>query len=187
MGARDLHDHAPEMYGEDYPLWRERWANRLGGSGYWIGQPGHLCFPWNEPDVTTWNPVSKKMERGWRLVPPELCLKNRPAQGTEPVPVQVQPAGTGSLRPSGHVLFGEFEESIVVGNVETRSSFALTGVAADMWRAIVERGDLDEAAASLSEEYAVDPSTLRGDLRAFADDLLAQNLLESADDPAVDG
>jgi hypothetical protein len=85
------------------------------------------------------------------------------------------------------VLFGEFEESIVVGNVETRSSFALTGVAADMWRAIVERGDLDEAAASLSEEYAVDPSTLRGDLRAFADDLLAQNLLESADDPAVDG
>lgn len=187
VGARDFQDHAPEKYGADYPLWRERWADRLGDSGYWIGQPGHLCFPWNEPDVTAWNPVSKKMERGWRLVPPDLCLKNRPVHGTEPVPVQVQPEGTGALRPTGHVLFGEFEESIVVGNIETGVSFALTGVAADMWRAIVERGDLDEAATSLSEQYDVAPSVLRDDLRGFVADLLARDLLEAADDYALAG
>lgn len=186
LSARDLQDHAPEMYGEDYPLWRERWANRFRGSGYWLGQPGHLCFPWNEPDATTWNPVLKKMERGWRLVPPELCLKNRPTHGTKPMAVQVQPEGSGPLCPSGHVLFGEFEESIVVGNIETGSSFTLTGVAADMWKAIVERGDLDEAASSLSEEYDVEPRVLRADLRDFAEDLLARDLLEHADDQALD-
>ena len=186
LGARDLRDHAPEMYGEDYPLWRERWANRFRATGYWLGQPGHLCFPWNEPDVTAWNPVTKKMERGWRLVPPELCLKNRPAYGAKPVTVQVQPEGTGPLRPSGHVLFGEFEENVVVGNIESGFSFTLTGVAAEMWKAIVERGDLDQAASSLAGEYDVEPRVLRADLRDFAEDLLARNLLELADVRAYD-
>lgn len=179
VGARDLHDHAPEILGAEYHVWRENWLARLGvDSGYWLGQPEHLCFPWNEPDVSVWNPFTERIERGWRVVPPEFCLKNRPAPGTESIPVQLQPDGVGSLRPSEQVLFGEFEGSIVVGNMQTKASYTLAGVAADMWKAVIEHGSLDEAALSLSEAYDVDLPTLQADLGGFVKDLLGLDLLE---------
>jgi hypothetical protein len=188
LGARDLYDHAPERYGDEYGAWREQWESRLGDDiGYWLGQPGHLCFSWNEPDVTMWNPTTEKMERGWRIVPPELCLKNGGVHTVEALTVQVQPEGAGPLRPSEEVIFGEFEEKIVVGNTETRASFTLTGVAADMWRCVVEHGNLDEAVASLLREYEVDPSTLRADLQAFVESLLAQDLLDRDGAYSLDG
>jgi hypothetical protein len=188
VGARDLYDHAPERYGAEYGAWREQWVSQLGDDiGYWLGQPGHLCFSWNEPDVTIWNPSTEKTERGWRIVPPELCLKNGGVHAMGPLTVQVQPEGAGPLRPSEQVIFGEFEGNIIVGNTETRASFSLTGVAADMWRCVVEHGNLDEAVASLLREYDVDPSTLRADLRGFVEGLLAQDLLERDGVYSLDG
>jgi hypothetical protein len=178
MGAQDLYDHAPARYGEEYPAWRERWLERLGKSGYWLGSPGLVCFPWNEPDSSVWNSVTERVEGGWRIIPPELCLKNRPASGTKPIPVQVQPEGQTTLRPSTPVLFGEFEEHVVVGNIETKESFTLTGVAADIWRAVVKHGDLDDVVVSLSETYEVDPAILQADVRDFLEDLSARDLLE---------
>jgi hypothetical protein len=120
-------------------------------------------------------------------VPPELCLKNGGVHTVEPLTVQVQPEGAGPLRPSEEVIFGEFEDHIVVGNTETRASFTLAGVAADMWRCVVEHGNLDEAVASLLREYDVDPSTLRADLRTFVESLLAQDLLDRDGAYSLDG
>ncbi len=186
LGAQDLHDHAPARHGAQYPAWREGWADRLGAdSGYWIGQPEHLCFPWSEPDVTVWNPTTERSERGWRLVPPELCVKTRWTLGTQPVSVQVQPEGTGFLRPSERVLYGEIDGSIVVGNTEAKTSFVLTGVAADMWGAVVEHGNLEGAAASLSEMYDAHHAVLYADLRDYTEDLLARDLLERSDDHTI--
>jgi hypothetical protein len=188
VGARNLYDHAPERYGAEYGAWREQWVSRLGDDvGYWLGQPGHLCFSWNEPDVTIWNPSTEKMERGWRIVPPELCLKNGGVHTMDSLTVQVQLEGSGPLRPSEQVIFGEFEGNIVVGHTETRASFTLTGVAADMWRCVVEHGNLDEAVVTLLREYDVDPSRLRADLRGFVEDLLAQELLECDGAYPLDG
>lgn len=59
------------------------------GEGYWYGSTEALAFPWNEPDRSVWNPAAERWEMAWRIVPPELCLKNRPRPGTEPLPVQV--------------------------------------------------------------------------------------------------
>jgi Coenzyme PQQ synthesis protein D (PqqD) len=183
VAARDLHDRAPALHGEGYGVWRERQRDKLGDdAGYWVGLPDHLCFPWNEADVTFWNPVAEWFERGWSVVPPESCLKNRPAPGMEPIPVQVQPEGPGPLGPSPRVLFGEYGEDIVVGNMETKASFSLTGVAADMWKAVVEHGSLEAAVAALSNEYEVDEGVLRADLKGFVEDLLARDLLERSDD-----
>jgi hypothetical protein len=103
----------------------------------------------------------------------------------EPIPVQVQPEGPGPLRPSTHVLFGEYRGNIVVGNLETKASFSLTGVAADMWRAVVEHGNFEAAVVALSREYEVDEGTLRADLRDFVEDLLARDLLDQSDDPVL--
>jgi Coenzyme PQQ synthesis protein D (PqqD) len=184
VAARDLHDRAPALHGEGYGAWRERQQAKLGDdAGYWVGLPDHLCFPWNEADVTFWNPVTERFERGWSVLPPEFCLKNRPAPGMEPIPVQVQPEGPGPVRPSSRVLFGEYGGDIVVGNIEMKVSFSLTEVAADMWRAIVKHGSLEAAVVALSSEYKVDERTLRADLRDFVEDLLARDLLEQSDDP----
>lgn len=177
LSAHDLRDHAPASLGEEYPPWRERWMERMDERGYWVGQPDHVCFAWNEPDIGIWNPVNVREESGWHLVPPDLCLKNRPAPGENPLPVQVQPGGRGPLKPSSRVLFGELENDLVIGNFETGESFVLEGVGADMWRAIVSYGNLDEVAEALSREYEVSATTLRRDLDGFAEDLLSRDLL----------
>ena len=182
VAARDLHDRAPAVHGEGYAAWRGRQQARLGDdAGYWSGLPDHLCFPWNEADVTFWNPVAERFERGWSVVSPELCLKNRPPPGMEPIPVQVQPEGPGPLRPSARVLFGEYGGNIVVGNMETKASFSLSGVAADMWRAVVKHGSFKTTVTALSNEYEVGEGTLQADLRDFVEGLLARDLLEQSD------
>jgi hypothetical protein len=53
-----------------------------------VGAAEALAFPWNEPDRAVWNPAAERWETAWRIVPPELCLKNRVAR---PIPVQVHP------------------------------------------------------------------------------------------------
>lgn len=179
VSACDLRDHAPALQGEGYDAWRERWLARMDHHGYWVGQPDHVCFAWNEPDSSVWNPVTEREESGWRFVPPELCLKNRLPPGEKPIQVQVQPAGKGPLGPSSHVLFGELEGEVVVGDLETKECFTLSDVGADMWRAIVRHGNLEEAMETLLKNYDVDEDALRTDLREFADDLLSQGLLRS--------
>jgi hypothetical protein len=77
------------------------------------------------------------------------------------------------------VLFGEFEGQVAVGNLKTGESFILEGVGTDMWRAVVEYGNLEEAADALLKIYEVDAATLRADLREFVEDLLSQSLLEN--------
>lgn len=179
LSSRDLRDRAPERLGDEYPAWRERWLARMDDSGYWVGQAEQVCFAWNEPDVGIWNPVTEQEEGGWHFVPPELCLKNRLAPGTEPVQVQLQPAGKGPLKPSDHILFGEIEEQIVIGDLKKGASFVLSDVGAEMWQAIVKHGNLEEVADTLLEDYAVDDATLRADLHAFVEDMLLRGLLEN--------
>jgi hypothetical protein len=179
LSAHDLQDRAPELYGDVYYAWRERWLARMDRHGFWVGQPNPVCFAWNEPDTIMWNPVSEREEPGWRLVPPELCLKNRLPSGTEPIQVQVQPEGKGPLKPSSRVLFGELDGRIVLGNLEAEESFVLDSVGTDMWQAIVEHGNIEGATNALMEIYEVDGTVLRGDLKRIVEDLLARGLLET--------
>lgn len=178
VSAHDTHDYAPEAFGEDYPAWKERWWKRSDPRAYWVGQPEHICFPWNEPDVAIWNSATEREERGWQLAPPELCLKNRPAPGQELLEVQVQPEGKGPLKPSEHVLFGELNGRVILCSIEAEESFALSEVASAMWQAIVEHGEIDDAVATLVKDYEVDEAILQADLMAFVEELLARGLLE---------
>jgi hypothetical protein len=179
FSARDLQDCAPKLYGEGYYAWRERWLARMDRHGYWVGEPNPVCFAWNEPDTVTWNPVSDREEPGWRLIPPELCLKNRVAPGTEPIQVQVQPKGKGPLKPSSRVLFGELEGQMVLGDLEAEECFVLDSVGTDMWQAVVEHGNIEGATNALMEIYEVNGTVLRDDLQRFVEDLLARGLLET--------
>lgn len=70
----------------------DRGGARPDGEGYWAGTTEALAFPWNEPERSVWNPAAERWEAAWHIVPPELCLKNRPRPGSEPIPIQVHPA-----------------------------------------------------------------------------------------------
>ena len=180
LSAHDLHDRAPETFGDEYAAWQQRWAERTGDRRYWFGQTDPVCFAWSEPDRLVWNPVAERVEVGWRVVPPELCLKNRPAPGEEPVPVQVQPVGRGPLQPAGSVLFAETAGQVVVGSLAGVETIALAGVAADMWRAVLAHGSREGVIAALLGEYDVQESELRRDVDAFVRGLLERGLLEEA-------
>ena len=156
----------------------ERWWPRLQGTRYWVGTAEHVCFPWNEPDTFVWNPVSKRVERGWRVLPAKMCLKNRLPPGMQPVPLQVQPEGRGPFRPAEAVIFGEYEGQVVIGQLESGQTFGLEGTAAAMWRALIEASSLEEAVGELVREYEVEEEILRADLQAFVDDLLGRGILE---------
>lgn len=181
ISARDLQVYRSESPEGAGPASQLGCVERLQGTRYWAGRTDHLCTPWSEPDRGFRNAVTEQWETGWAIVPPELCLKNRPPRGSRPIPVFEQPAGRGPLRPSERVIFGAFEGQVVIGNLATGESFGLAEVAAAMWQGIVRLGNLGEVAAALGREYEVDAATLRADLQAFADDLLARGLLVQDD------
>ncbi len=176
IAARNLRDEAPDQLGDAYDSWRERWRQR-SPDAYWIGRTEPLCFAWNEPDLSIWNPVSGEVEPGWRLVPGDACLKNRVGAAGHRIPVEIQPAGKGPLAPADHVVFGTLAGTLVVGNVESGQAVALDDVAADMWRTIMAEGDEDAAVAALAGSYDAEVETLRADLEQFVAEASALGLL----------
>jgi hypothetical protein len=175
VNAQDLHDYAPEIYGAHYEAWRGEWRARL--PGYWVGHTEHLCFAWNEPDFAELNEATGQIEPGWRLVSGEKCLRNRATASGDRVPVQLQPSAKGPLVPPAHVVFAKLADTLVIGNARTGEATALDGVAADMWEAILAKGDREGAAAALLETYDVAPPTLHSDLEEFIGEATARGLL----------
>lgn len=179
LAAHDLIDDAPRRLGEDHPAWKRRWRAR-SGSAYWVGLPEHVCFAWNEPDITFWNALEQRQEAGWRLLPPELCAKNRPATSIPDERIQIQPAGPGPWRPTADTLFGDLGEAVLVAASHRETCVELTDTTAAMWRALVEQGAFAPALRSLRERYAVDPETLRSDFHRFVETMVDLGLLEHA-------
>ena len=175
VSAEDLHDLSPSISPEHARRRHERIAR---GERYWIGSTEALCFPWNEPDRSFWNPATRRQERAWKVVPPEFCSKNVPPPGTTPIPIQLQPEGKGPLRPTERVVFGELEGGIVLGDLESGCCFGLEKVAADLWRALLIHGHPEEAVAAVQAEYDVPAEVLRKDARTLYEDLEARGLIE---------
>jgi hypothetical protein len=177
VSAHDLHDHAPAALADGYAGWLERWRGRAALGTAWIGQPDHVVYPWNEPDVGVWNDVSGREEPGWSVVPPDRCLKRRARETT---PVQVMPAAAGPLGPHPDVVTADVEGGVVVGHLGSGASFFLDGTAADIWRALVATVDRPAAAAAVGRLYDAEPTDLLADVKAFSADLLAAGLLVEA-------
>jgi hypothetical protein len=178
--ARDLTDHAPDLYGDDYADWTERWESRLGDTRYWIGVPDHLCFPWSEPDVGFWNPATDTLEQGWRVAPPGRCLDRRSEDASAPVFVQEPPpaAPERTLFPGPDVFYAEVDAHTIVAHASSETCLALEDPAADFWWALVEHGRTDNARDALLSRYDVAPDRLDADLRDFVQTALGRDLLE---------
>lgn len=175
LAAFDLADHGPGQAG--YAAARARWAERLGAGRYWVGDPDLVCFPWNEPDRLVWVPATERIESGWKLLPPQRCLKGRRARPPAGVRVEVQPPGRGPLRPAAAALFGRLGGETLLATLDAGTVFRLAGTGEDMWWALVAHGTEERAAAALGDRYRVAAATLRDDLATFVVSLLAHGLL----------
>lgn len=177
LSAQDLHDLVP--FEALPPEYQKRRLKRIeNGECYWIGSTEALCFPWNEPDRSVWNPAAGRQERAWKIVPPELCNKNQPPPGAQTLPVQIQPQAPGPLRPAEEMVFGELEDGIVLCDLRTGQCFGLDGVGADIWRAMIRYGDPERIVNALEEDYEVAREALAEDIRAFLEDLQNRGLLQ---------
>lgn len=181
VSARDFDDHAPLALGATYDAWRERWRQRADPDGVWIGQPEHVCYPWSEPDLGVWNPVTGREEPGWSVMPPELCLARRRASERAALRAQLQPPPTGRLRPTEHVVYGVLGDDVVIADLDSSACFGLEGGAAITWQALLASGDEGAAADALGATYDVDPATALADVQALVVELHAAGLLERWD------
>lgn len=178
LAARDLRDLAPELVGDRLPEWRTRWKERSGEATPWIGNPEHVVFPWAEPDLGFWDEASGEARTGWRIVPPEACLKNRwrdGARGARRLRIQPPSAGAVSLAPG--VFHGEAEGQILLAEVESGRSVALAGVAADFWRAFLTSPSADLALERLAALFETPESVLRKDAGSFLRELRDRGFL----------
>lgn len=174
VSADDLTDHAPSVHGSRYSEWRHRWRERQPDD-LWTGQPEHVVFPWNEPESQFANEVTGELEPSWRLVPSELCLKNRPVPG-EHLPVHEHQEGPGPVGAAPGVVALPFRGSTVV--VPLTGQCVRLSVAGEVfWEQLMAAGSLDEAAKELSRRYGISAETVSNDVAAFAGDLADRGLI----------
>lgn len=185
VSGRNTTEVGRSLPSEEYEAWRHRWEERPVDSdlGYWWGLTEHVCFPWNEPDIRTWNEVTRRIERGWRVIPPARCLENRVTFDSDRL--QLQPRATGPLRPAEDVVFGGSDDGVLVARRGAATCWRLDGSAGDIWEAMVERGTREGIVEELSRRYDGGAETLRSDAETFLDRLIELGLVVGVD--TVDG
>ena len=182
--ARELEDHAPELYGDSYAKWKSHWEERLKDKVLWIGQPEYLTFAWSEPESSFINAVSGELEPGFRLVPGSRCFRSS-RDYSSGGNVQIQKDGRGEWTTPAGVISARLDDFRIAvadfssdsGVSGTADCFLLEDTAVDMWDALLQNPTFDDAAGALSSFYHADPAEIRADLYDFAGTLKAKGLL----------
>jgi len=173
VSALDLGSIVDELPQDKAEEFRVAWEERLPGVRFWAGGAELITFPWSEPDHVLWNGDTAKVERGWRLVSPERCLKNRAILGPP------SPDREGRhLRFPDQISFGHFEDGLLVCRTDTEEVFHLDPMAAEMWGALGTLGSPEAVARHLTGSYDVSADVLSADVAAMATRLTEATLLE---------
>jgi hypothetical protein len=180
IAAFDLRDLGPEEHGEGYREWRARAEVQAGAGRDWIGQPENVVFPWSEPDHNFWNAVTREVEWGWRLAPPDRCLKAGSASYPDGVPVQVLAETQGGRRATTRVLFARFEDRVHILDRDEGETFLLDEVGSRVWEGLMAGGSDQDIANVIASRFDVDLEQALDDVRALAGGLLARGLVEAA-------
>ena len=83
------------------------------------------------------------------------------------------------VEPGDEVIFQALKDEMVLLNMHTQQYFGLNDVGSDMWRLLVEHGDVETVADRLCAEYDVEPATLRSDLAGLVRRLVEAGLLKT--------
>jgi hypothetical protein len=78
------------------------------------------------------------------------------------------------------VLYQELEDEVVLLNMENQQYYGLNDVGAQMWKCLLELGNVAVAGDRLCTSYETDPTVIRADLEGLVRDLLSAGLLKAA-------
>jgi hypothetical protein len=82
-----------------------------------------------------------------------------------------------SVRIADDVVFRELDGEAVILNLQSGLYFGLDPVGTRIWRLCERHGSIRAVWLAMQDEFDATPETLRADLLAFADELLAQGLI----------
>ncbi len=183
IAAEEYEDSGPEIFGRDYPIWKDRWEKKTAEKVLWTGYPEALVFAWSEPESIFINGVSGELEAGFRLYPPERCFRNR-FEGNSENQFQIHGDSSFPWNAAPGVVAARLDENrIVVADFtaphteDSTDCFLLEGTAADMWDMLLRTDSIRGAAQRLSDLYDVDSDEILLDLENFARSLKKQGLL----------
>ncbi|WP_321422024.1 hypothetical protein [uncultured Methanobacterium sp.] len=174
FSSHDLKDRSLENHPQNYSTWKKK-MNKILGNRYWIGELDMVCFPWSEPNYSFWNPVTKKVEDGWKYLPPHKCLKNKSIMR---IPPHKSIKCDFHLSPS--VIIGIFDDEILLFQKNTANIYSLNGTSAMFFRALVTYGNFETSLEYLVHEHNFDSSKLHNDLKKYVNDLLKNEILKES-------
>ncbi len=159
----------------------QKWRRQLlaaNPDAYWYGRTEPIAFPWGEPDRLLWHPLERRTIAAWRLVPPELCLKNRAGEPRSKIPVQEIPSAKGPIRPAPEVVYVAIDQEVVIFNLKTGRSVVLDTVASDLWHALIRQGTLAGTTRELLQRYDAPQRRVRADVDDLVGTLESEGFLE---------
>lgn len=176
VAANTLRDMAPEIQGDGYLSWRERAHGRFATKRYWVGQPEIPIFRWSEPDHNFWNPVTQRVESGWRLASPDACLKNkyRPASSAETYYIS-EPSGAFDLGEG--VLYYPGDEGVFIVDSNSGVHHRLEGAGAVIWEMLLSEPSVDTVVTRLVSVYEVSRQRAARDTIALVEKLENKGLI----------
>lgn len=169
----DLHDHAAEVLGEAAEEWRTKWSRRIPG-GYHTALLDLVAFPWSQPQIRMWDPVTESVEPGWWLAPPAGCVEHRHAG--QALDVQVADDLPGVQKLASAVVPVMRRDTTVLIDTRTTEGVTLRDSAAELLGAWMA-GDEQSAAEAVAERYGEPADRVRRDLDQLLDGLRARGLL----------
>ena len=90
----------------------------------------------------------------------------------EPLPAVVEIAES--------VIFQTLEDEVILLDMTTQEYYGLNPVGANMWKLLMECGDVSVATGKITTMYAADAAAVHGDMQSLVADLLARGLLKAA-------
>jgi predicted transcriptional regulator len=91
------------------------------------------------------------------------------------------------VEPGDDVIYHAVQNEFVLLNLKNQQYFGLDDVGSEMWKLLIEHGDVETVADRLSAEYDVDRATVREDLGVLIQHLLAAGLLKTPAEQAAAG
>ena len=180
VAAIDLRDLAPDEKVERYEEWRTRMERRSRVELCWIGQPENVVFPWNEPDHSFVNAVTDELDWGWRLAPPERCLKHGSTSFPDGVAVQVYTGNQTGCRVAERFLFGCLEEQVFLFDRSTGDTLRLDEVGSCVWDGLLAGWSAERIAADIVSRFDVEMERALTDVRSLTRELLDRGMLVAA-------
>ncbi len=86
---------------------------------------------------------------------------------------------TAKISIGDSVLYQELEDEIVLLNMANQEYYGLNDVGAEMWKSLMEAGNVAEAGDRLAAKYAVDDAVIRADLETLVRNLIAAGLVKT--------